>query len=289
MSFINILYAIAGGIFGALIGGTNAFIFTGFVGLIGIAASLAGQSDFILNQIAFGPFLVPAVTFGGAVAATAYAGMKSRKGKLIVEGENVPVEGANMYMPMFKTKSPDVLIVAGVFGALGWALTHLFMNVWNLPLDAVSLVVLISNMLSRLLFTNSGIVPEYPEGETRFGILNGKYMFFTALWSFFLAFAASYVSIETGFNNVIFCISAMSLIFGYHNEFTSTHHVTMTAGFAAIVSNNIWYGAVFGLIAGILAEYIGRLINTHADSHLDREATTITICSLVASLLAKAF
>lgn len=74
---VILLAAFGGGVFGCLIGGTITFAFTGLLALIGIAVSLAGGGDFVLNQLAFGPVFGPHVAFVGAAAATAYAGKKS--------------------------------------------------------------------------------------------------------------------------------------------------------------------------------------------------------------------
>ncbi len=54
MDIVSILAAFGGGVFGSLIGGTTAFVFTGLMGLAGIVVLLSGGGDAILNNIAFG-------------------------------------------------------------------------------------------------------------------------------------------------------------------------------------------------------------------------------------------
>lgn len=63
MTLILILAAFGGGVFGSLIGGTIAFIFTGILALLGFAILLTTGDSMILDKIAFGPFFGPQVAF----------------------------------------------------------------------------------------------------------------------------------------------------------------------------------------------------------------------------------
>ena len=78
MSFIAILVAFAGGIFGAAVGALLAFVILGFLILVAVAAQSMGAD---LMSIPLGPAFGPHVGgFATGVAAAAYA---AKKGKSI--------------------------------------------------------------------------------------------------------------------------------------------------------------------------------------------------------------
>ncbi len=85
-----LLAAFGGGVFGAAIGGQPAFIFTGFMVMIGVANSLAGGGFDFLGNVAFGPVFGPHISFaGGAAAAFAARLMFSSTGLFgIMEDED---------------------------------------------------------------------------------------------------------------------------------------------------------------------------------------------------------
>ena len=75
MEWLALVAALGGGAFGAALGAVPVFILTGVVALVGVASAMQGNPA--LLQAAFGPVLGPHVSFGGAVAAAAYAGSRS--------------------------------------------------------------------------------------------------------------------------------------------------------------------------------------------------------------------
>ena len=109
MGIQTILAAFGGGLFGAAIGALPAFIFTGFIGLIGIAVLASGGSPAILNDVTFGSLFGPHIAFAGGVAAAAFAANK----KKYLEN------GTDILKPLNKFGDPMVLIVGGLFGILG--------------------------------------------------------------------------------------------------------------------------------------------------------------------------
>lgn len=302
MSIVTLIAAFGGGVFGSLIGATTAFIFTGILALIGIAVSLSGGGDVVLNEIAFGPLFGPHVAFAGGVAAAAYLGRKKKKeleragvsgsDAQEVYGHDNPdvdneylnrlVDGADTATPLFKSNDPIALLVGGVFGALGYALNYLFSaDMLNFPMDTVALVVLISGLAARFVFGKSGLTGNYPANESKFGPVNSN-LLFTAIWSIAYAAVVGYVAIELNMANIGFAISAASLIFIYFGlSFPVTHHIAMVAGYAAIQFGNIWMAMLFGLLAAILGEYTQRAVNTHVDTHIDMPATVIALFSLI--------
>ena len=298
----TILIAFGGGVFGTLIGGTTAFIFTGLLGLIGIAVSLAGGGDVILNEVAFGPFFGPHVAFVGSVAGAALAGrMKLARpgdvelsaadahsimsGGATQEGIAVFESGADTTIPLFRTESPLVLLIGGVFGVLGYFLNSLFVQL-ALPIDTVALTVLTFGVIVRLTIGSAGLIGAYPKGEARFPF-TARGIAFLLIWSFTLSAVIGHVVIKLNMNNIGFAISAFSLIFLYFKlQFPVSHHVTMVAGYAGLAFGSIWAAALFGALAALAGEFIQRAVNTHVDSHWDMPATVIAPFSALIFLLA---
>lgn len=273
MGIQTILSAFGGGLFGAAIGALPAFIFTGFIGLIGIAVLASGGSSTILNDVTFGSLFGPHIAFAGGVAAAAFAANK----KKYLEN------GTDILTSLNKFGDSTVLIVGGLFGILGYLLNNLFVSM-NLKLDTPGLTVFILGVLARLLFGKTGIFGEKKDssGEKKKILLDGKTLFFNIVLGFGLGFVISYLVILTQINVLGFCISAALLIFAQMGfEIPTTHHISMVAGYAAIASGNIWIATAFAVLASIVAEIAGRIFNTNCDSHIDPPATTIFVCSAI--------
>lgn len=155
-SLVFLLAAFGGGVFGASIGGQPAFIFTGFMVMIGVANSLAGGGFDFLGNVAFGPVFGPHISFAGGAAAAAFA---ARRGVL--------ESGRDIGTPLAGTKDPMVLVVGGLFGMGGYLVNAGLASVLTLagvnggdpiPLtDTVALTVGISAIAARLMFSSTGL------------------------------------------------------------------------------------------------------------------------------------
>ncbi|SHJ16278.1 hypothetical protein [Propionispora hippei] len=288
---ITLVAAFGGGVFGALIGGTTAFIFTGILALTGIVIAVSGGGNVILTQVAFGPFFGPHIAFVGGVAAAAYVGRKNAvekqaaAEKVVSAGTLPDVNGADTTIPLFKIKDPVMLLVGGVFGILGYLLNDFYSLTFNLPavarIDTIALTVATFGVICRLVFGRSGLTGAFPENERRFNF-TGTVLMFNAIWGFALSAVVAYAVILLNISSFGFAISAVSLIFLYFGlEFPVSHHVSMVAGYAALAFGNVWIAAVFGILAVITGEYVQRFVNTHVDTHLDMPAIIIASWSFV--------
>jgi len=304
MTIVSLVAAFGGGVFGSLIGGTTAFVFTGILGLIGVAVSLSGGGDVVLNEIAFGPFFGPHVAFVGGVAAAAYLGrQKTSELKKIgfppntdsqqiyadeYENHNIDtdyisslIDGADATIPLFKTKNSIALIIGGTFGILGHILNYIFANVLMIPIDTIALVVITMGIISRLIFGSSGLTGQYPEGESRFTPVK-ETLLFNTIWGIGLSAVVGYVVLLLEIETIGFVISATSLIFLYFGlSFPVSHHVTMVAGYAAMTFGNIWMAIVFGVLALISGEITERSVNTYVDTHIDMPGAMIALWSFL--------
>lgn len=308
-SLIFLLAAFGGGLFGAAIGGLPAFIFTGFMVLIGVANSLAGGGFDFLTNVAFGPVFGPHIAFGGGVAAAAFA---ARRGQF--------ESGRDIATPVAGVGDPLPLLIGGIFGAGAYVVQTLLAAILAVPgsdpnapvplTDSVALTVAISAIVVRLVFGKSGMLGEmdeeqrergrfYPGGNVAWvahqqripqtvalglgsGLLSGYVVTtFTEAGPEYTAAAVI----------LMFGVSAASLIvlqFGLPGPVT--HHMTLPAAVAAAGALSLGAGAgvamlaavVGGILGGLLGEFYSRLFNIHGDTHVDPPAFAIfTMATLV--------
>ncbi|WP_432403178.1 hypothetical protein [Wukongibacter sp. M2B1] len=279
-----LLAAFGGGLFGAALGALPAFIFTGFVGLAGVAIIGSGGTVDILGQVAFGTLLGPHIAFAGGVAAAGYAANKKK----------ALGSGTDILYPLMKTNDAMVLIVGGVFGILGYVINYLYSEVLALQTDTVAMTVFTSGVIARLVFGSTGIFGKYEDEKTESGASSGavvakrrfipdsKSLSTTIVLSLGLGLVISYVVDITQIGALGFCISAASLIFAQTGfSIPTTHHITLIAGVATIATGSIFMGAVFAIISGVLHEIIGLTLNSYNDTHIDPPATAIFIVTFI--------
>ncbi|WP_433623795.1 hypothetical protein [Halomicrococcus sp. NG-SE-24] len=275
-----LLAAFAGGAFGAALGALPAFIFTGFLVVAGEAANVVGKAVAgtsagtaselaavgITGSIAFGPPFSPAISFGGGVAAAAYA---SKKGYM---ESGFDYHNAKDIAFALGTK-PDVLAVGGAFGILGYWLT-VASSTLGMPYDPIAMGVVLSAFAHRLAFgydligdTSTGLLNMKPfeEGNRRVigetatvedggndpatdgGTAEGRFVVEPWLphqyeWAnvatigLVVGILAAFIAYKTGSPFLAFGISAASLLFlncGVEN-IPVTHHISLPASTAAL-------------------------------------------------------
>jgi hypothetical protein len=303
--FLTLLVAAGGGLFGAAIGGLHAFIFTGFVVLVGMAIVLAGGSPEFLNYVAFGPAFGPHIAFAGGVAAAAYAARVSKD-----------IGGKDIGVALVGLDRPIVLVVGAVFGMFGYVVQTgiaLIPGFGSLT-DSVALTVVISAIVVRLAIGKDSLTGKLPEGSgwgrfaPRDGIAWVRYHERTpqlAVLSLFVGLlaAGTTLRLEAYFPNsegngqlLFFGISAVSLFFlSLGVSFPVTHHITIIAGLGAttflpIVGGNAvvaaLIGMVFGTISGFVGEWSARVFHNSGNTHFDPPAAAIWPMTLIVKGLA---
>lgn len=299
MNILALIAAFGGGIIGAYMGGLPAFIMTGFFALAGSVATMAGApSDIVIGFVAFGSFLGPHVAFAGGVAAAGYAG---KKGKL--------ASGADITTALFGLKSPDVLLVGGIFGVLGFII-HYFISITPVgPLtDLPGITVCILGILTRLIFGKTGLLGKPEKDVKRTYVTPGSGFVNTVVIGGGIGIAVSFVAaVLSGLDNwpvvsglypvMCFAFSAITLIFTQTGfAVPGTHHITLPSAYAAVVGiaafgtmGGALFGVLFGVIAAVVGDFVGCTFNSHCDTHLDPPATTIFSLLIVINLLAMAF
>jgi hypothetical protein len=150
----TLLTVFGGGIVGAAFGGLWSIIFVGIFVFVGCLIVIAGGSDFILLQVAFGPIFGPqAGGFVAGAAAVCYSvGIK----------KNHPTGSAKDVLSPLIGTSWDVLMVGGIFALLGWVLQHVFAMIPIVDqFDCIALSVVATGLLARGLFL-TGIALRQP-------------------------------------------------------------------------------------------------------------------------------
>ncbi len=281
MSLAGFLAAFGGGVLGSALGAVPAFVFVGFIGLIGVAVLASGGGTAILDHVAFGPIWAPSAGgFAAGVAAAAYA---KTKGKLEA--------GNDIITPIFGTGAADAVLVGGVFGIVGYVIVY-FLNQIGSPgwTDTVALGVALSAIIVRLIWGKTGVTGSCPADKNRYASLQSNPLM-KIVMGLGAGLAAAYIAISVGADNggatLIFCISAASLVFlqtGF--SVPVTHQITLPAAYAAIASGSLVWGAVFGIAGAFFSDFIGCFLNEWGDTHIDPPACTIAALATVSFVFA---
>ena len=159
-SLLYLLAAFGGGIVGAAIGALPSFIFCGFAAIVGSIIAFTTGDSTISNLVAWGPILGPQIAFAGGAAAAVYA---ARKGKL--------ANGRDIATALMGLDSPDVLLVGGLFGAIGYLLWWLFSLLPDFSgigfTNPIALSIIVNAIIARLVFGKTGVFGKVRAGDNR--------------------------------------------------------------------------------------------------------------------------
>ncbi len=287
IDLLTLLAAFGGGIFGAALGATPAFIFTGIAVLIGVAVAAGGGGSDFLTGVAFGPFFGPHTSFAGAVAAAAYAAKRG----FLATGR----DGGTALMGLNR---PDVLAVGGAFSAGGYLIQHGFdaaaLGPWT---DTIALTVVTSGVIARLAFGSTGLLGKVAAGGARFTPTDeacyvrwqetpGQLLVIGLGMGLSSAYAAQLLGADRGGDVVGFGIAAASLVFiQFGSKVPVSHHIALPAAVATLASGNLFVGAAFGIVGAFVGEFWSRAVHIHGDTHIDPPAAAIATSILIVRVL----
>ena len=276
---LNALAAFGAGVLASCIGAVPAFVMTGLITIVGAIAGMAG-----FDTIAFGTVFGPHIAYAGAVAATAYA---AKKGAIEA--------GAAVGTPLAPLGQPDVLVVGGVFGVIGWVIgtyivPAIFGGLIPFATDAPGMTVVISGIIARLAFGKRGLA-----SGTKGAVTSAQSVLIGVAFSLMVggtgvALAEAGVDMS-GYNLIIFGIAAFTLILP---GTPGWHQIGIISAYATMIGLSAGLGSVavvlFAVVAGVAANFIcdleGYLINTDVDSHIDGPGTAICIMTIVLNIVA---
>jgi len=325
-----LLAAFAGGAFGAAIGALPAFIFTGFLVMLGesvkiLAGDLSGVAGFdpatmeqaqaITDQLGFGPVFGPHISFAAGAAASAYAAKKGYMdtGFPYHEAKNIAYA---------QGPKPDVLVVGGLFGILGYWITTISVA-FGLPWDPIAVAVVLSAFAHRLFlgfpligkakkgllnmepFANGEMRDAKAAGEKKKRLLVEPWLGHQYKWAdvsvlgAVVGILAAFITYKTGSVFLPFGISAATLFFlnlGVE-KFPVTHHISLIGSTAIVAATGGEYaefalgamlmiGALFGFLAALFGEIFQRVFFAHGDTHVDPPAAAIVMGTFLIAVLA---
>lgn len=281
MDLLSILFAVCGGIFGAALGPLTAFIFVGFTALIGVVLMITGVTFNWMSLIPFGVVFGPHIAFAGGAAAAAYA---RKKGYL--------ASGKDIAKPLISLKKPDVLLVGGVVGAVGYAINYGINQFMPGKIDTVAFTIVIVALIAKVVFGNLGlqeifgVVPEsIKKAGGRFNVKAtgdaGYEKLIIALAAGGLSTYVTYTMLQNPVTAgasiyVVFTFSILCLLFlEFGLPVPVTHHITLGAAYAVLMTNSMVWGFAGALLGAILGEYLGKLFYHYGDTHVDIPALSI--------------
>lgn len=287
MDILSLIAAFGGGLLGACVGALPVFILTGVMAIAGGVATLAGAADLTIGSIAFGSILGPHIAFAGGVAAAAFAANKRDKLD----------SGTNILASLNGTGDYWVLIVGGLFGVLGFVIHYVYASVLKVPTDTPGITVFTLAVITRLVFGKTGLTGKFKGEGSRVYFSLGHGLIYNIVLGGGIGMAVGYVAgslrasgvdpaLLSIYPVVCFGISATSLIFTQTGFATpATHHITLPAAAAAVMSGNPFMGLVFGILGSLIGDLAGNTLNSHCDTHIDPPATTIFITMFIVNAL----
>lgn len=277
----SILYLVAsfgGGLLGAALGGLPVFILCGIAAVVGAGITAAtGNADFS-NIVAWGPLLGPQVSFAGGAAAAVYA---YSRGKL--------ASGRDIATPLISLKSPDVLIVGGVFGALGYALQWAIAQLPPIAgigfTNPIALSIVINAIIARVAFGKTGVFGKVRAGDNRWRASD------VAVWLPWQTDPMTLLVIGLGFGIVVsYSISLVPAMAGVWFGFAVCtlfflqfgvpvpvwHHIALSAEQAiAVAGGDMWWGVAFAVMSAFIGEFYAMLFTAHGDNHIDPPSASL--------------
>lgn len=286
MDMFGLIAAFGGGLLGAAVGALPAFILAGVIAIAGGILGMAGIAEPSIGNIAFGSFLGPHIAFAGGVAAAAYAGKIKKLSS-----------GADILSSLNGLADASVLVVGGVFGVLGFLVKYVYGDLLQLPTDHPGITVFTLAIITRFVFGQTGLFGQYKDKTPRVWFSTGSELVYNIILGLGIGIIVSGVAVSmlnSGvsaeamgmFPIVCFGISAFSLIFA-QTGFASptTHHITLPAASAAVMTGNIFIGIIVAIICTLFGDLVAKSINSYCDTHIDPPATTIFIAMFIINIL----
>lgn len=266
-SIPSVILSFCAGILGTLIGGTQTFIITGFIGIIVACLHVFGVDTTYIDTMLLNTIFLPCVIFNGACLATAYASL------------HYPIRGESTSRSLTFCADPLILLIGGLAGTGGYII-YAFEKYFSIPIDAGAVSVLVIGVLGRVLFYQG-------QSYNQRGVLflkkpQIKFWSFQLIMTLAISYICAYLVKETDLYTLGFSISALSLIFGLNDSaFPTTHHITIIVGYAIMQTGNIFIAVIFGVLAQLIFIVFGLIFNTDCGTHIDPPAAAIAPLSFI--------
>ncbi len=265
------------GILGAMFGGIQTFICTGFAGVVVYALKAAGVEPTLLGDSVLNTLLLPAIIFNGSAVATAVAARKYPQ-----------IQGWDITRSLIFTHDPLIMLVGGAAGTGGYLLFSLLSSI-GLPADAGSWSIVAFGVVTRLTLSTGRTWN--PDATAYYREQGVRYWVFQTINCLAVASVFAFILHEAGpeFYGVGFSISALLLIFGYAGDgqkVPTTHQITNIVGVTlGLTGGNIVLAVLFGLLANHIYLVFSKYFNEDCSTHIDGPAVAIALTTLLLNLI----
>lgn len=273
-----LVFAFGVGILGAMFGGIQTFICTGFAGIIVYALKAAGVEPTILGDTVLNMLLLPAIIFNGSAVATAVAARKYPD----------QLKGWDITRSLIFLHDTSIMLVGGVAAALGYLMFSFFTHI-GLPTDAGASAIIILGVIVRLTLSNGR--KWAPDATDYYREQGWQYWVFQTINCLAVAAVFGFILREAGpeFYGVGFSISAALLLFGYAGDgqkVPTTHQITAVVGTAlGLTGGSIPIACLFALISNHIYLVFAKYFNEDCSTHIDPPAVGIVVATLLLNLI----
>ena len=290
---MHVFYAFCGGAFGAMLGGSAAFALTGVFCAISTAALIGGaDAAFLHTAVAFGPMMLPAVSYAAGATSAHYARWR---------GYLPYGEGRNTDRALWTLGKPDVILFGGCIGMLGWICNSLMGKTGlGAIMDTSAAYIWFITLTLKILLDHE--VFSKPDAESaRLGRFHRQAKawqpcmtrpFDMVLYGGVIAGIAACCTTEVlASENALlrqygvflpFSVSAVVLVLGQgKTQVPTTHHITICASYAVAAGGNIGWGVLAGVAVHIVGDFLGRVFHVHGDVYICPAAMSIVVVSLI--------
>ena len=290
---MHIFYAFCGGAFGAILGGSAAFALTGVFCAISMAALLGGaDAPFLHTAVAFGPMMLPAVSYAAGATSAHYARWR---------GYLPYGEGRNTDRSLWTLGKPDVILFGGCVGALGWIMNSLMGKIGLGAIMDTSAAYIWFITLTLKIVLDHEVFSKMDDASARLGRFHRRAKswqphmtrpFDMVLYAGVIAgIAACCVSEVLASENEMFrqygiflpfTVSCVVLVLGQgKTQVPTTHHITVCTAYAMAAGGSIGWGVLAGVAVTILGDFLGRVFHVHGDVYICPAAMSIVVISLL--------
>ena len=290
---MNVFYAFCAGAFGAMLGGSAAFALTGMFCAISMAALMGGaDAAFLHTAVAFGPMMLPAVSYAAGATSAHYARWR---------GYLPWGEGRNTDRALWTIGHPDVMIFGGCIGALGW-LANSAMGKLGLGaiMDTSAAYIWFITLTLKIVLDHE-VFGTMDAESARLGRFHRQAKswqpcmtrpFDMVLYAGVIAgIAACCTDQVLASENPLFqqygvflpfAVSSVVLVLGQgKTQVPTTHHITICASYALASGGNIGWGVLAGVLVHIIGDFLGRVFHVHGDVYICPAAMSIVVVSLL--------
>lgn len=302
---ITVITAFASGVLGSALGAVGAVIMTAVAALVGIVGNICGADINFVNEIAFGMFLGPQVSFGPACCAAAYA---KKQGYL--------ESSKDIFTPLISLNHHDTLVVGGLYAVFGWYLNVGISKLIPGVLDTVALTVMLISIVAKVMFGNDGVrsaIGRVPEGVKRYSLFCKQVWlpYQTAACGGEMILIGGCVGAVSGYIVQLFCglagktdnaalidaatlpVWAIAVICFLLNasglKIPVFHHIGLVAAYAAKMvflggateEITVLWGIAFGILAVYAGDLLAKTFMVFGEGFVDPPSMAIAVCSIL--------